>query len=88
ILSANTGHLDLIDESHCYPLVKQRPVPAHPIFPGTQDWGESDIAEIVEVLERVYNDRGHAKEKAIKASQFMQNLTWAKQTNHLLKKLR
>ncbi len=84
ILSANTGHLDLMDESHCYPLTKQRPVPPHPIFPGTQDWGESDIEEIVEVLERVYNDRSTAQNKGQKAAMFMQNLTWQKQVSHLI----
>ncbi|MCS6958596.1 MAG: tetratricopeptide repeat protein [Pseudanabaenaceae cyanobacterium SKYGB_i_bin29] len=84
ILSANTGHLDLIDESHCYPLTKQAPVPSHPIFPGTQDWGESDIEEILEVMERVYNDRVTAQQKGQQAALFMQNLTWEKQVRLLI----
>jgi len=84
ILSANTGHLDLIDEKHCYPLVCQRPVPSHPIFPGTKGWGESDVDEIVEVLERIYHDRQSARQKGLLGAEFMIDLAWEKQIDRLV----
>ena len=57
ILSANTGHLDLIDESRCYPLRSQGPVRPTALFLGTDGWGESEVDEVVERLESVYQDR-------------------------------
>ena len=60
ILSANTGHMDLINEDNCYPLLKQSEVTS---FTNTKDWGESDVAEVVENLERVYKDRQEARRR-------------------------
>lgn len=87
ILSANTGHLDLIHNSHCYPLSTQKPVPSHPYFPGVKGWGESDIEEVLETLERVYHHRQEAQKKAEKAALFMQEWTWEKQTQKFLNSL-
>jgi tetratricopeptide (TPR) repeat protein/glycosyltransferase involved in cell wall biosynthesis len=83
ILSANTGHLDLIGD-YCYPLQIQRPVLSHPYFAGTAGWGESNVDEVVEILERIYCDREEAKRKGEAASIFMQDLTWEKQVNRIL----
>lgn len=76
ILSANTGHLDLVDEGHCYPLFAQGPVtPVAPVR-ATDGWGESDVGEVVEMLERVYTDRNDAKRKADAAVRAMQSWSW------------
>ncbi|HAN45596.1 MAG TPA: hypothetical protein DCQ32_03485, partial [Cyanobacteria bacterium UBA8156] len=87
ILSANTGHRDLIDSEHCYPLTHQKPVDPHPHFPGTDGWGESDLAEILAILERVYRDRASAQRKGEKAAQFMTRFTWAHQAEQLWRTL-
>ncbi|MCT7990632.1 tetratricopeptide repeat protein [Laspinema sp. D6] len=84
ILSANTGHLDLIDPNHCYPLIIQKPVQPTPQFIGVEGWGESDLEEIIETLETLYQNREIAQQKGIAAAQFMQQWTWENQVNRLL----
>jgi tetratricopeptide (TPR) repeat protein/glycosyltransferase involved in cell wall biosynthesis len=84
ILSANTGHLDLIDPNHCYPLKTQKTVQPTPQFIGVEGWGESDIEEIIETLETIYQNRETAQQKGIIAAQFMQQWTWENQVNRLL----
>lgn len=73
ILSANTGHLDLIGDGHCRPLTRQNPVSVN--F-GAQGWGESDVEEILEALEEVWRDRDAAQRVGLRGAAFMENLTW------------
>ncbi len=84
ILSANTGHLDLIDESHCYPLQHQGKVKPTPQFTGVEGWGESTVEEVLEKLELVYYQREEATIKGDSAAIFMQNWTWEHQVQKLL----
>ncbi|WNJ99095.1 glycosyltransferase family 4 protein [Thalassospiraceae bacterium LMO-JJ14] len=78
ILSANTGHLDIINADNCYALRSQQPSPAG-IDP-TGIWGESDIDEILECLEKAYTDREDAKARAKAGVETMQKLSWKNQT--------
>lgn len=77
ILSANTGHLDMMPEGKevCIPLQKQTPVNDEQ---GTRaGWCESDVDEIVEALEQVYHHREEAKQMARRASAFIgKERTW------------
>jgi glycosyltransferase involved in cell wall biosynthesis len=75
ILSANTGHLDLIGDDRCYALQRQTPVRDSD---GSRiDWGESDIDELVDCLEQVFADQAEAKRKAARALKFVQEQrTW------------
>jgi tetratricopeptide (TPR) repeat protein/glycosyltransferase involved in cell wall biosynthesis len=82
ILSANTGHLELIQHNLGYPLQFQRPVSA--TDPGVTGWGESDVEEIVETLERVYRDRPESHHRAIAAADFLQTWTWEQQAQKVL----
>jgi tetratricopeptide (TPR) repeat protein/glycosyltransferase involved in cell wall biosynthesis len=84
ILSMNTGHLDLIRDDRCYPLKTQRPVLGNEQYRGTEGWGESDVEEVVEMLEAVYGDRAEATRRGNAAAQFMQDWTWEIQTRRLL----
>lgn len=86
ILSANTGHLDLIDDARCYVLKDQRPVRSED--GSTQGWGESSLDEIVEVLERAYTAYDEAKRKGEAAAAWMQNLSWANQVETYAKVIR
>jgi glycosyltransferase involved in cell wall biosynthesis len=52
ILAANTGLNEIIDSGNCIALTKQKPI--HDF--GTEQWGESDVEEIVQVLEQLYAD--------------------------------
>jgi glycosyltransferase involved in cell wall biosynthesis len=91
ILSANTGHLELIDligVKNCYPLKAQKPVRPMGFWTGTDGWGESSPDEIVEKLEEVYQNRKKAAQKGLRASaNLLKNRTWAKQTDLFLKKI-
>ncbi len=84
ILSANTGHLDLIRRTGTFAAKTQRALGAAP--PGTKStagWGESDIEELVELLESVYAHREAAMSRAAAAAQAMRALTWEHQIREL-----
>jgi glycosyltransferase involved in cell wall biosynthesis len=83
ILSANTGHLDLLRHGIALGLERQ----VQPISPhfDTLDWGESDIEEIVEKLETVWRDRAAAAELGERAAAFMADMSWPSQLELLLR---
>ena len=87
ILSANTGHLDLIDEGNCYPLLQQGEITPKPGYAGTRDWGESNVGEVVEHFERIYTNRTEARRRGEKAAKFMQDWSWEKRTGYLLDRI-
>jgi len=69
VLSANTGHLDLVAEDRCYALTRQDAVIDRD---GTRiGWGESSVEELLEQMERVYQNREEAAAKAERGAQFM-----------------
>jgi glycosyltransferase involved in cell wall biosynthesis len=86
IVSANTGHQDLLATGGCFALRRQQHV-KHPArhFTGVDGWGESDVDEVVELLERLYADRALAAERAAVGAAALQNLTWERQVKALLK---
>jgi tetratricopeptide (TPR) repeat protein/glycosyltransferase involved in cell wall biosynthesis len=96
ILSANTGHLDLLGSladaqsrgdrpgDHAYGLWDQRSVIPIEQFPGTAGWGESSVEEIVACLEQVYVHRSQAQTVGQSGARFMADWTWMRQTQRLL----
>ena len=79
ILSANTGHLDLVDDDVCFPLSIQRPVAGLGAGVGqTPGWGESNIEEIVSALEQAYVDRAQARKRGERGAAKLADLTWAR----------
>lgn len=84
-LSANTGHLDLIAEDRCYPLTRQKPVKGgSPFYSGYGGWGESDVEEILAVMEQAYQNRDEARRRGVAASDWMQReWTWEKRMEEL-----
>lgn len=86
IVSANTGHLDLIRTGGCFALRSQRLV-RQPTrhFTAVDGWGESDVDEIVALLERLYTDRALARNRAEIGAAAMARLTWQAQVDALLK---
>jgi glycosyltransferase involved in cell wall biosynthesis len=79
ILSANTGHLDLLRNGTAFALKRQAPVA------GMDGWGESDVEEIGETLETVWSDRRRASGTAARGAAFMASVTWDRQTDLLLR---
>jgi tetratricopeptide (TPR) repeat protein/ADP-heptose:LPS heptosyltransferase/glycosyltransferase involved in cell wall biosynthesis len=84
IISANTGHLDLIDNHICYPLFSQGRVKPTAHFSGVEGWGESDVDEVVEALEQIYTNRAEAKHRGLAAANFMLDWTWEKQVKRFI----
>lgn len=75
VLSANTGHLDLIRDDQVYVLSRQTPV--NNPDGGRIDWGESSVDELVERLEEIYADYATAKRRAVAAAAFIRSeRTW------------
>lgn len=84
ILSANSGHLDLIHAEHCYPLLRQKSVVGCSLYNGYEGWGESDVDEMVELMELAYRQREAARAKGLKAAEWMQReWTWSRQVERL-----
>eukprot|EP00299_Pterocystis_sp_00344_P019160 c9533_g1_i1.p1 GENE.c9533_g1_i1~~c9533_g1_i1.p1 ORF type:complete len:294 (-),score=66.34 c9533_g1_i1:89-970(-) len=81
IVSNNTGHSDIIHNDRCYPLTF---VPLQNVLPfGPAQWGHSQISEIIDLLEHVYQNPHEAKQKGFEASRFIQTkLTWATAIRH------
>jgi glycosyltransferase involved in cell wall biosynthesis len=84
ILSANTGHLDLLDLGDvALRLDRQDRVVRDGV--DTTDWGESDVEEMLERLETVWRDRAAAAELGLRAAQAMEKLSWRSQIALLLR---
>ena len=84
ILSANTGHLDLLKCDGGALRLDRQGVPPGVGFQ-TQDWGESDVEEIVETLETVWRDRAAAAAIGRRGAAFIAPMTWRRQTELLLR---
>jgi len=84
ILSANTGHLDLMAPDNSYALSRQTPVDlARAAVGGSDGWGESDVEEIVEQLESVYRGREEAGRRGAQAAARLTGLSWQRQIQAL-----
>lgn len=89
IISGNTGHLDLVAAGGCIPLVRQLAVPRPTrFFRGTDGWGESDVDEIVDVLQQVWDDRAGARAIGAKGADVMRGWCWRDQVDRLVTELR
>lgn len=77
ILSRNTGHRDIMQSENCYALERQTPVP------GKDDWGESDVEEIIETLEAVWRNREEAAARGARGAATMAALSWSAQAREL-----
>ncbi len=84
ILSANTGHLDIIAETACAALTNQGIVRATESHPSVRSWGESSIPEMVEALEQIYRNREEAGRRAAIAAQAIRKFSWKNQVDRLL----
>jgi glycosyltransferase involved in cell wall biosynthesis len=75
IISNNTGHVDLIDPSWCFPLVQQQIIHQQE----AEGWGEGSVDELVHRMEEAYGDREAAKAKGARAAEFIRSkYTWPK----------
>jgi glycosyltransferase involved in cell wall biosynthesis len=79
ILSRNTGHLDLIEDDNCFQLVHQGSLEGREAgFGDVPGWGESDVDEVLEQLERVYAHRQEARERGMRGAAFLSQYGWSR----------
>lgn len=88
VLSANTGHLDLIGEDNCFVLTEQSACDPTKNFPGTAGWGQSSVEELVEIMEKSYQDRDKAREIGENGAASMVDWSWSNKVENLLSELR
>jgi len=81
----NTGQKDIVDLMGAEPLRRQRPVKPSPDMNTVQDWGESDVEEVVEALEHVYTARTTTTQKATQVAEGMKAWGWGGLNEKLLK---
>ncbi|MDR3441042.1 glycosyltransferase family 4 protein [Telmatospirillum sp.] len=82
ILSDNTGHKDLTALGSAYALTKQAEVASSDGI-GTVGWGESDVDEIVESLERVWSQREEARLAGLAGAEVIAHWNWRNQIARL-----
>lgn len=78
ILSRNTGHLDLIEDGNGFTLDDQRQLDGlEGPYGQVEGWGESDVDELVAVLERAYADRDDARRRGARGAETLSRMSWA-----------
>ncbi len=84
ILAANTGVKDVIDGGNCIALKTQKPILDFTEC-GTDQWGESDVEEIVQALERLYADSSFRHKTGRDGAAWIvaRNRTWANHARQL-----
>ncbi|MBT0963459.1 glycosyltransferase [Denitromonas iodatirespirans] len=87
VLSANTGHLDLLGE-HVYVLKAQGDIGRLRGDPGKAGWGESSVEELLAAMESAYRRRAEASAKGRAAARFMESLQSSRQVDRLLAAIR
>ncbi|MDP9127120.1 MAG: glycosyltransferase [Pseudomonadota bacterium] len=83
-VSYNTGQKDLVDLIGCGGFKTQRPVKASPIMNTVQDWGETDVDEVVEAMEYVYTRRTDAAREAKRVAEKVAAWEWGPLNEKLL----
>jgi len=78
ILSANTGHRDLVAVGGCMALADQGPPPAIAGI-GTDGWGETPVEAVLEALESAYQDPAAARAGAAAGAEAMATWSWRNQ---------
>ena len=88
IVSYNTGHKDIANESNSILLKTQNEFMLYdnenkPVA----NWYESDLDEIIASIEFAYENRDKIKQLGIKAGEDMKNYTWGNTAKTLMKKI-
>jgi glycosyltransferase involved in cell wall biosynthesis len=83
-VSYNTGQKDLVDLLGCGALKTQNPVTPTPAIQTLQDWGESDVDEVIAAFEYVYDHRQEATRAARTAADKIKAWDWGIQNEKLL----
>jgi len=80
----NTGQKDIVDLMGAGGFMTQKPVKASPIMNTLQDWGESNVDEVIEKMEYVYTHRSEAQRNAKIVAEKMAAWEWGPLNEKLL----
>lgn len=83
-VSYNTGQKDLVDLIGCGAFRTQRPVKPSATMQTVEDWGETDVEEVLAAMERVYANREQARSEAAQVAARMKDWSWSKLNEKLL----
>lgn len=83
-VSNNTGQRDLIDLLGFDAFTTQTNIKAPSTYPSTEDWGETDVDEVVAALEAVFANRDEARRKALLVAEKIKAWDWSPQNEKLL----
>jgi glycosyltransferase involved in cell wall biosynthesis len=75
IVANNTGVKDIVADGNCIPLRRQSAV-ASEGSANTDGWGESDVEEILDALERLYASSALRREIGANGASYMSKRTW------------
>ncbi|MCF8481687.1 MAG: glycosyltransferase family 4 protein [Rhodospirillum sp.] len=90
VLSANTGHLDLIQggetlgEPVCWAVRDQAAIAEITGDISRTGWGETPIEALVDAMEEAYQNRAEAKRRGAAAARMMADWSWETQVRRLL----
>jgi glycosyltransferase involved in cell wall biosynthesis len=88
VIARNTGMTDLIEDGNCIALERQGKVDDRIVSPagwGTDGWGETDVEELIEAMERLYASTETRKQIAAKGVTAMAERTWKNHAERLKK---
>jgi len=83
-VSYNTGQKDLVDLIGCGAFRSQKPVKPSISMQTVQDWGETDVDEVVAAMEDVYTNREQSRRDAAAAAERMKDWSWGALNEKLL----
>ena len=84
-VSANTGQKDLINLIGCGAFRAQSVVKPSVAMQTTQDWGETEVDEVVEAMEKVYTQREESRREAGQVALRMKDWAWGPLNEKLLR---
>jgi len=84
VLSACTGHLDIIADDRCYAVEADQLVTSPQAEWGTEGWAGSTVEGLLAALEAIYQDRQEAHRRGLAARAFISTLSWRNQVGKLL----
>ena len=84
-VSYNTGQRDLVDLIGCGAFRSQKVVQSTPTIQTLQDWGETEVDEVVAAMENVYTNREVSRREALAVAAKMVDWEWEGLNEKLLK---
>lgn len=84
-VSNNTGQKDLVEMLGCPAFNTQSDVKVPSGYASVQDWGETDVDEVVEALEKMYTNHKEARKTAGTIAEKIKAWDWSLQNEKLLK---